>query len=198
MSAFRSVNVTSGTFDPTRMDGIWYEAAYQDPAQIGSRCQTLNSSFDKENGVITIPFSVDYGPIPFSIVEVYQPTSVVGLYGKSAVPPFSKPGSAATLTLPTVFVDVTAPSPSSPYDTMTLYSCLEVDGHAVTELIFATRDKDVSDDSLAAMEAAAKAQGLDWEDGNLNRVNYDGCDVSMPKLAGQSSNLRGTTEKVSM
>lgn len=145
-----------------------------------------------------MPFKVDYfagtkHPLPFTIVEEYFPTGDVGRYDKIALPPFTTRASARahakasrgedapvtaaqTLTLPTVFVDVTAASMEASYNTMTLYSCLEVAGIAVAEeLIFASRDPNASDDVLAAMEDVARSQGVDWEEDKLKRTDYSGC-----------------------
>ena len=124
ITSLRSSNITSN-FSPEMLEGVWYELAYQDPAQIGSTCPSLNATVDAKTGIMTAPFSVKYGPIPFTIVEEYSPTSEVGIYGKVALPPTGPrvqqhPLSAAkaTLTLPTVFVDVTTASSSSThYDT---------------------------------------------------------------------------------
>lgn len=188
VQTFRSSNITDGSFDPLKVNGLWYELAYHDPAQIGSTCQTLNSSLDTATGKLVMPFSVKYGPIPFTIVEEYSPTSEVGVYSKIALPPVSgeasraasalalsrlgrRAGGGDTLTLPTVFVDVTTSSSgASEYETMTLYSCVQVDDdHIATELIFASRDKDATDETLDEMEAVARAQGVEWDDEDLVR-----------------------------
>lgn len=195
ISSFRSSNVIGGKFDAAKLGGLWYEVAFIDPAQIGAACQTLNSSIDNSTGVLTMPFKVDYfsgskHPLPFTIVEEYFPTGDVGVYDKIALPPFTTRANALatarggeaplsgtqTLTLPTVFVDVTAASTEASYDTMTLYSCLEVAGIAVAEeLIFASRDPNASDDVLAAMEEVARSQGVEWEEDKLKRADYSGC-----------------------
>jgi len=191
VETFRSTNITDGSFDPKKLDGLWYELAYHDPAQIGSTCQTLNSTLDTATGKLVMPFSVKYGPVPFTIVEEYSPTSEVGVYSKIALPPISakalgrsasalaqsrlggRTAAGDTLTLPTVFVDVTTTAPSSSateYETMTLYSCVQVDDdHIATELVFASRDKDATDETLDAMEAVARAQGVEWDDADLVR-----------------------------
>ena len=63
----------AASFDPARLTGFWYEHAYIDIAQVGSSCQTLNSTYDAASGLISMPFAVKYGPIPFTIVELYTP-----------------------------------------------------------------------------------------------------------------------------
>merc|ERR1711943_123588 len=61
----RSSAVTGGSYDPARLEGLWYEAAYSDVAQVGAACQTLNFTFSEATGVLTAAFSVKYGPLPF-------------------------------------------------------------------------------------------------------------------------------------
>ena len=72
ITKFRSKTMAA-SFDPARLTGFWYEHAYIDIAQVGSSCQTLNSTYDAASGLISMPFAVKYGPIPFTIVELYTP-----------------------------------------------------------------------------------------------------------------------------
>ena len=39
--SYRSQEILD-SYSPSKMSGMWYEAAYIDIAQIGSKCQTLN------------------------------------------------------------------------------------------------------------------------------------------------------------
>lgn len=59
-------------------------------------------------------FAVKYGPIPFTITELYSPHGEVGYYIKRAKMPGAK-----LLELPTVVVDVTMGA-NGLYETMTL------------------------------------------------------------------------------
>lgn len=106
------------SFDPAKLNGLWYEQAYIDVAQIGATCQTLNSTFvphehdwslpspsstsgDTINGNVVMAFKVNYGKIPFTITELYtqnQPPAN-GSYTKTAEVPGGK-----LLKLDTVFV----------------------------------------------------------------------------------------------
>ena len=72
ITKFRSKTMAA-SFDPARLTGFWYEHAYIDIAQVGASCQTLNSTYDAASGLISMPFAVKYGPIPFTIVELYTP-----------------------------------------------------------------------------------------------------------------------------
>ena len=108
-------------------------------------------------------FKVDYGPIPFTIVEQYSKGDAVGLYSKTAKMPGSK-----LLTLPTVIVDVQADFDGNPYDRIILYSCLDVlDAVPIVELVFITRVKSPSDTYLAAMEKTARDLGVSWDSTKL-------------------------------
>ena len=105
----RSGTVAS-SFDPAKLNGMWYEQAYTDIAQVGASCQTLNSTFvqppnpaSSNDGNVVMAFKVNYGKIPFTITELYtqnQPP-VNGFYTKTAEMPGGK-----FLKLSTVFVDV--------------------------------------------------------------------------------------------
>ena len=67
ISQFRSKQILDG-FDPTKLTGMWYEGAYHDLAQIGSKCQSLNFTLG-EYGELLCDFKVDYSIVPFTIVE---------------------------------------------------------------------------------------------------------------------------------
>lgn len=176
IASYRSPAVL-GAFEPAGLNGLWYEYAYIDVAQVGATCQTLNSTYDAASGVLSMGFKVDYGPVPFTIIEVYTPpnASAPGLYTKRA----KMPGSQL-VELPTVVVDVTrfqtaAESSSAPYDTMTLYSCINKLGIVVDELIFAGRTRAPGPGVLGRMQAMAKAQGVVWAEHALKPVNHSTC-----------------------
>ena len=188
LTKFRSPDHVLSGFDEARLAGMWYEQAYIDVAQVGASCQTLNGvpAPSNEKGVaFAFDFKVDYGPLPFTITELYTPRKgdggggapAVGFYTKNAKMPMGK-----LLNLPTVFVDVTAGNATradgsaAPYETMTLYSCIDVLGALpVTELVFATRAKAPGAGVLAAMEASARAQGVAWNDQALKHVDHSKC-----------------------
>ena len=87
-------------FSPANFSGLWYEAAYIDPAQALSRCPTLNASAGAKGG-FSVDFSVRYGPMPFTITENYAPHDFApGGYIKSV----SEPGGSL-VQIPTVIVD---------------------------------------------------------------------------------------------
>mmetsp|Transcript_23949 Transcript_23949/g.62604 ORF Transcript_23949/g.62604 Transcript_23949/m.62604 type:complete len:206 (+) Transcript_23949:308-925(+) len=153
-------------FSASRLKGLWYEWAYQDPAQVLSSCQTLNATLHP-SGVVDMAFSVKYGPVPFTIVEIYTPNNATanssGVYRKTVDEPGAKYAA-----LPTVFVDVTANSASDSYETMTIFSCVEELGVTVTEVIFAGRTPQPDGDKLAQMEAVAKTAGVTWKNSSFH------------------------------
>lgn len=55
----RTPSVASG-FNTTRLVGFWYEWAFEDPAQVGATCQTLNAT-QQPGGVVDMAFAVHYG-----------------------------------------------------------------------------------------------------------------------------------------
>ena len=50
LSSYRSDNVL-GHFDPSRLEGLWYESAFIDIAQVGASCRALSASYDAERQV---------------------------------------------------------------------------------------------------------------------------------------------------
>merc|ERR1719453_657971 len=157
LAAYRSPRVAGGGFDPARLTGLWYESAFIDIAQVGASCQTLNASYDATSGRVTMPFAVKYGPIPFTIVELYDPENATGMYLKHVNMPGGK-----LLKLDTVMVDVTAPNATAPYETLTMVSCVL----GVQEVIFAMRvPLDAQNHAmLDKMKATAKGLGATWDD----------------------------------
>eukprot|EP00040_Diaphanoeca_grandis_P043779 m.10243 g.10243 ORF g.10243 m.10243 type:complete len:200 (+) comp8200_c0_seq1:80-679(+) len=162
VTTYRSQYVQE-SFEPSLLSGLWYEQAYIDIAQILSKCQTMNASYSNTTGIIDIDFKVDYGPIPFTIVEVYTPinSATKGYYIKEARMP-----GAQFLQLRTAVVDV-GHNGMAPYTTMTLYSCVNKLGIKVPELVFATRDRTPNATVLAEMEKTARSLGVQWDDKNL-------------------------------
>ncbi|GMH47723.1 hypothetical protein TrVE_jg8932 [Triparma verrucosa] len=163
--ALRSDFITSELFEANQLNNFYYEQLYHDIAQVGAKCQTLNvTSSDSDDGVINMAFSVKYGPVPFTINEIYTPTKAgPGLFNKNADMPGGK-----LLTLPTVVMDV-APD----YSTMTLYSCLELPGsNAVRELVIATIDPEPSDETVQALIETAIDAGVDIKREDIKAVDY--------------------------
>jgi len=118
-------------------------------------------------------FDVTYDgtKVPFTIGEIYTPDPSLGagrgVYKKRAQEPGGK-----FIEIPTVVVDL-ATSPDGRYETMTLYSCTAFG--AFHELVFATRARTASASVLGAMEGAAKALGVTWDEKDLNKVDRTGC-----------------------
>lgn len=152
-------------FDASGLLGLWYEQAYIDVAQVGASCPTLNGTF-KADGTLDMAFKVDYGKMPFTIQEEYHATNTTGYYIKEA----DMPG-AGFLKLPTAVVDVTLQQSGGRYDTMILFSCTTKLGIEIPELVFASRSPTMDSSDLEKLQAAAKAQGVQWDAQKLKVVN---------------------------
>jgi hypothetical protein len=59
LAPLRSPRVLS-EFNPARLEGLWYEWAFEDVAQVGATCQTLNATYHPATGVIDMAFAVHY------------------------------------------------------------------------------------------------------------------------------------------
>merc|ERR1711871_282557 len=164
---YRSKFVQS-SFDPSKLLGFWFEQAYIDIAQVGASCPTLNATF--KGTTLDMAFKVDYGKMPFTIVEEYFATNTTGYFIKQAEMP-----GAGLLKLPTVVVDVTTSANGTQYDTMTLYSCTTKLGLEVPELVFASRVQTLDTAALARMQSTARAQGVQWDENKLKVVNRTTC-----------------------
>jgi hypothetical protein len=180
----RSDSIQQG-FDPSKLDGRWYEHAYIDIAQVGASCQILDSTFTPDDQKVTMDFKVKYigQLLPFTIKEVYSPAGeeseepLPGVYNKNAAMP-----GGSLLTLPTVVVDA-GEGQDGLYDYVILYSCLDrlgpiTDpwGQHVDEIVIATRDRSIDADLLESLKAKAHAQGVVFKDTDLQMVDHSKCD----------------------
>lgn len=123
---------------------------------------------------VTMDFEVTYlgkGNVPFTIVEVYTPDPSLG-DGKGVYKKRAQEPGGQFIQIPTVVVDVQV-SPDGKYETMTLYSCA-VFG-TVHELVFATRNRTVTDTVLGGMESTAKSLGVTWNAADLKKVDHSKC-----------------------
>lgn len=107
----------------SRASGIWFEWAYHDVAQSGSRCQTFNNNIDPEG--FFQDFSVLYGDKPFRQTYRYNASDETaqssGLFTKYLA------AGASLFVIPTVFVYVIGDS-SEIYQLLTEYSCVDIFG----------------------------------------------------------------------
>eukprot|EP01062_Namystynia_karyoxenos_P000084 TRINITY_DN10019_c0_g1_i1.p1 TRINITY_DN10019_c0_g1~~TRINITY_DN10019_c0_g1_i1.p1 ORF type:complete len:206 (+),score=67.42 TRINITY_DN10019_c0_g1_i1:64-618(+) len=78
-AALRSPRVLHG-FRPEVLAGTWYEVAYTDIGQVGARCGRSVNTADNATGELLQRFTVDYGPLPFSMRFRYRPDGPPGLY----------------------------------------------------------------------------------------------------------------------
>jgi hypothetical protein len=148
LAPLRSVHVNGSGFHPEELDGYWYQAAYIDVAQVGASCQTLNfTGGDAGSGGLSADFRVKYGPLPFTITELYSPAGFEGGYKKHVAMP-----GGQLLKLPTVVVDITP-------ETLMLFSCVDLPlvGNVI-ELVVATRS--ASPDAAVISQQLSLAQEL--------------------------------------
>merc|ERR1719461_2133849 len=166
--SYRSDEVKQN-FNPIFLEGFYYEQVYSDIAQVGADCQTLNVTTD--GTTLSMDFSVKYGPIPFTIVEVYLEvdSSEKGYFNKNAKMPGGK-----LLTLPSVFVHVEGGS-SRGYDAMVIYSCLSLARQKVQEVIIATKEVEVPQERLKSLIATVVNQVSDFDANDLKFVNQTKC-----------------------
>lgn len=139
-----------------------YEAAQIDVAQIGATCQTLNVSGTPSG--LSAAFRVDYGPVPFTITEIYTAATFQGGFTKHAKMP-----GGSLLQLPSVVVDVT---PS----TLILFSCVDAPLVGdVAELVLATRSPQPSPAAVHRELQLAKALGVPFSAADVKSVDHSKC-----------------------
>lgn len=129
----------------------------------------MNGTLIEDDG-LDMAFRVDYGKIPFTIHEIYTPDEnhTAGIYEKTVKMP-----GAQWLKLDTVVVDA-ALSDGDPqtYGTAILYSCTVKLGVVIPELVFMSKDQNISSDALDQMEATAQNLGVQWKSADLHRVDW--------------------------
>lgn len=132
--------------------------------QVGASCQTLNGSL-ASTGVVSMDFSVRYGALPFTIVELYTPRDLPGLYTKRA----SEPGGRL-LQLASVVVDITS-------ETLIIFSCLDLSPFPpITELVIASQRIPASGANVTdALIARAHMLGVPFSDRDVKRVDHASC-----------------------
>jgi hypothetical protein len=170
LSALRSSYIVN-SFNVSRIAGLWYEAAYQDLAQVGAKCQTLvntvpSNDSSKYDG-FTQQFKVLYGPLPFTLDSVYTPVnSTAGMYHRSLQ-------GFDLLPLPSVIVDVKVDSVTGDYTALTDYLCASILGIVYIEVRFLFRASNTSGTDIMAMVERAAALGLVWQKLDFN--NFASC-----------------------
>jgi len=173
LAALRTPRVAA-SFDGARLEGLWFEQAFVDVAQVGSSCQTLDFSYSRASGLLSANFRVTYAGLPFTIVENYSPNRTDrALFVKKAQMP-----GAGLLTLPTAVVDVSpGRNGSRLYSELIMYSCTTKLGARISELVIATRTPTVDDAALARLEALAVAQGVGMQASQIKRSNHTKCKI---------------------
>jgi len=171
----RSTRV-SEDFDPSKVQGLWYQPLYQDLAQIGASCPRLDVSFSQATGVLTAPFSVKYWNRPFSITELYTPKAERGHYIKTVQAPGGLPGGNL-IPIDVAVVDVSASLSDNRYETMILYGCAQL-LVPIIEIQFFTRSPDFNATMLESMKSKARSLGVAFSEGDLKKADYEGCSAA--------------------
>ena len=70
------------------------------------------------------------------------------------------------INLPTAVVDV-----SPDYSSFTFYSCLEVAGQSVKEVVIATKEKEVGEETISKLVDTAIEYGVDIKPSDIKRVD---------------------------
>merc|ERR1711998_327955 len=109
--------------------------------------------------VVSMDLAVHYGPLPFTITELYTPEADRGLFNKNAAMPGGK-----LLNLATVVADVQP-------DYMILFSCIDLKLTHVTEVVIATRKRSPGEQAVSQIVSTAHALGVPFEDKDLSRVD---------------------------
>merc|ERR1719401_808803 len=137
----------------SKAEGLWYEIAFHDVAQVGTRCQTFTDVM-KGSGEISQAESVRYGSIPYRQTIEYEPTSEKkGVYSKHRL-------GASYLQLPTVIVDV-VDGKDGKYSLMTEYTELSLGVTKVTELRVVARTPTLDAAALQKTKDVAASVGID-------------------------------------
>ncbi|KAH8052437.1 hypothetical protein JL720_14914 [Aureococcus anophagefferens] len=103
--------------DPAALAGTFYEQAFYDFAQVGATCQKMTNVVT-DDGAIAQSFDVRYGPLPFALPLVYEPTDEPAVFTRSAF----HLGS-----FPSVVVDVSFDDDGA-VDALSEYLCSSVAG----------------------------------------------------------------------
>ena len=159
-------------FNVSRIGGLWYEAAFQDLAQVGAKCQVLVNTVPTNDTVrndgFAQQFKVLYGPLPFVLNSDYTPvnasTSVnntAGLYARTLQ-------NFDLLPLPSVIVDVKVDPSTGEYVALTDYLCTSILGIDYIEVRFLFRVPNTDSTDVMAMIERAAALGLQWQKIDFN------------------------------
>jgi hypothetical protein len=185
---FRSAYVVS-KFDGAGVEGLWYENAFEDLAQIGASCQTFNKTLLPDGKSVLEDFDVFYGELPFKLPLVFN-ASVPGPNGtwtsERGVFSRSVEGLGSLISFPSVVVDVDEGTPPKgwvgPYYTALIeYLCLEVLGITYEEIRVSTRVPSPPDSYVSELEQRARALGLNFT--SLAPVNHTNCKPFPPGVA---------------
>eukprot|EP01137_Pigoraptor_chileana_P031535 Opistho-2@19494 len=153
--------------DHAKLNGLWYEQAYHDVAQIGNSCQRFNKTFvANENGVHE-DFKVLYGKLPFTVKVFYNITADAGVFIRNAF--------GAPLYFHSVILDIVT-NADGDYVAISEFTCQKIAGIDYVELRFATRGDAADSSVVAPLEERATSLGLKYA---LKNVDHTFCPSSL-------------------
>lgn len=172
MASFRS-DFVAESFDDNLMMGEWYEQAFVDIAQVGTRCEMITGSF-ANTGELVLDFSVKYGNIPFTISEHYFDVSPPqrGHYTKKIVIPGTKKVSNL-VNIDAVILDIIGNA--THYEAYSLYGCVEEIGVVVPELQILSRSQNLDAEHRAQLIEGYRSRGIDHK--KMVFVNRTSCET---------------------
>ena len=157
--------------DPAALAGTFYEQAFYDFAQLGATCQKMTNVVT-DDGAIAQSFDVRYGPLPFALPLVYEPTDEPAVFNRSAF----HLGS-----FPSVVVDVSFDDDGA-VDALSEYLCSSVAGVDYEEVRVSTRARVPAPALVTAQEKALLAAGLNR---TLAPVDHSTCDDDVLRTEGK-------------
>ncbi len=176
LSKYRSSKVAS-SFDPVKLDGMWYEIAYHDAAQVKETCQSYARTLTKNDlsggyqmkEIFGFTYA-DRSTEPHSLslaADFHISDSERGLYERYMDFPVVN-----RLKFPSVVVDFTT-TRNGDYDTVSEYLCYNVGNIAYRDIRIGSRSPTMSDAQLLVLEQNLKTLGVPFE--KLRRSNQTDC-----------------------
>jgi hypothetical protein len=177
LSKYRSSKVIS-SFDPLKLEGMWYEIAYHDAAQVKETCQSYSRTITKSettDGAFHMQEAfgftyADHSPEPHALklaADFHVPDTERGLYERYMDMPLVN-----RLKFPSVVVDFTT-TRTGEYDTVSEFLCYNVGKIPYREIRIGSRSPTMSDAQLLILEQNLKSLGVPFE--MLRRANQTGC-----------------------
>jgi hypothetical protein len=169
LSQYRS-ELISTSFDPKKLDGMWYEIAYHDLAQVKESCQSYSRSVAADSKSMTEKFGFTYpGREPNALpLKIDFKDAAIGTYDRFVDAPFFN-----RLKLPSVVVDATLSKDKSTYETVSEFLCYKVGPISYREIRIGARTPTISDVQLQILEQNLRQSGVPFKE--LRKVDQSNC-----------------------